>query len=89
LTKADRRITITLNLPSPAEAAIVFKAFQPEVAASRGIGSSVQMNVADNLVTLCFSARSTATLRALLNSYLRWVMMIDEVTAVLNATRST
>jgi tRNA threonylcarbamoyladenosine modification (KEOPS) complex Pcc1 subunit len=47
------------------------------------------MNVADNLVTLCFSARSTATMRALLNSYLRWVMMIEEVTAVLNATKPT
>lgn len=88
MREADRRITITLNLPSPALAAIVFKALHPEVSASGGSGSSVQIHVAENLVTLCFSARSTATMRALINSYLRWVMMIDEVNAVLNTTKS-
>ncbi len=89
LTDADRQLTVTLNLPSPMVATVLFKAFQPEVVASRGSGSSVHMTVTENLLTLRFSTRSTATLRALINSYLRWVIMISEVDTVLHTPTST
>jgi len=88
LKEADRRIIITLNMRSPALAAVVSKAFQPEVSTSLASGSSVQISVAENLLTLCFYAQSTAMMRALINSYLRWVMMIDKANAVFNEEES-
>lgn len=88
MKEADRRIIITLNMHSPALAAVVSKAFQPEVSVSRASGSSVQITVAENLLTMCFETQSTATMRALINSYLRWVKMIDEANAVFNERKS-
>ena len=73
---------------SPALAAVVSQAFQPEVSVSQASGSSVQITVAENLLTLCFETQSTATMRALINSYLRWVKMIDEADTVFNERKS-
>ncbi len=73
---------------SPELATVVSKAFQPEVSVSQASGSSVQISVAENLLTLSFETQSTATMRALINSYLRWVMMIDEANAEFNERKS-
>jgi tRNA threonylcarbamoyladenosine modification (KEOPS) complex Pcc1 subunit len=88
LKGADRRIIIILNMHSPELAAIVSKTFEPEVSVSHASGSGVQISIAENHLTLCFEAQSTATMRALINSYLRWVMMIDKANAVFNEEKS-
>ncbi len=62
---------------------IVYKALRPETEVSRASGSGVQISVEENVLTLCFSSQKTAALRALVNSYLRWVMMINDVVTVL------
>ena len=83
MEKAARRITITVHMPSSEVANLISQALQPETAVSRASGSRVQIRVQDNLLSLGFYAQSTATIRALINSYLRWIMMIHEaITAV-------
>ena len=88
MKEADRRIIITLTMHSPTLASVVSKAFQPEVSVSRASGSNVHISAAENLLTLCFETQSTATMRALINSYLRWVKMIDEANAVFTERKS-
>ena len=74
---------------SPALATVVSKVFQPEAFTSLISGSSVQISVAEKRLTLSFCAQSTGMMRALINSYLRWVMMIDKANAVLEEEKST
>ena len=73
---------------SPALATVVSKAFQPEASTSLISGSNVQISVAENRLTLSFCAKSTGMMRALINSYLRWVMMIDKANTVLDEDNS-
>ncbi|MEE8569538.1 hypothetical protein DRO61_04805 [Candidatus Bathyarchaeota archaeon] len=88
MKEADRRIIITLNMRSPELATVVSKSFQPEASTSLTSGSSVQISVAENRLTLSFHAQSTGMMRALINSYLRWVMMIDKANIVFNEDHS-
>jgi len=69
---------------APELANVVYKALQPELAVSRAFGSKVQISAKDNLLSLGFHAQSTATIRALINSYLRWIMMIKEALSAVN-----
>ncbi len=74
---------ITVRIPSSEVANLISRALQPEIAVSQASGSCVQIHVQDNLLSLEFYAQSTATIRALINSYLRWITMIQEaITAV-------
>jgi tRNA threonylcarbamoyladenosine modification (KEOPS) complex Pcc1 subunit len=65
-------------MPSAEVATLISTALQPETAVSRASGSYVQIRTQDNLLSLGFYAQSTATIRALINSYLRWITMIHE-----------
>lgn len=69
---------------SPELANVIYKALQPEIAVSRAFGSKVQIGTKDNLLSLGFYSPSTATIRALINSYLRWITMIKEAVSAVN-----
>jgi tRNA threonylcarbamoyladenosine modification (KEOPS) complex Pcc1 subunit len=71
-------------MPSTELANLTSKALQPETAVSQASGSSVQIRTKDDLLSLEFYAQSTATSRALINSYLRWITMIREAISLVN-----
>lgn len=54
----------------------VYKALIPEVNISQKAGVKTSLKVKDSIITLQIEAQSIARLRAILNSYLRWVSTI-------------
>lgn len=70
-----RRATITLAGP---DADLVYQSLRPE--AGRDMpGAHVSMRVARNRLTLTIDAKDTGTLRAAVNSYLRWADIATRV----------
>lgn len=69
-----RRAIIKMELASPKLANTVFQALKPEVHISQKLESKIQIKVEDSVLILFFEAQSTSRLRAIINSYLRWVI---------------
>lgn len=62
---------------------LVYQALKPEVKVTWS-KSRVQIKTEKNILVLYFSSYTISTLRALLNSYLRWIIMIENMITVLN-----
>ena len=78
LNNFPRTIVVKVDVSSSNVANIIFQALQPEIKAVHN-SESVHINVKDSIITLHFIAKRTATLRALINSYLRWIIMIRNI----------
>lgn len=70
--------TFEINLPSSNLARTIYCSLKPE------LDAKTQITVEDNVITLSFKANTIATLRALTNSYLRWISTIRKTIDVLN-----
>ncbi|MFH0896760.1 MAG: KEOPS complex subunit Pcc1 [Candidatus Bathyarchaeota archaeon] len=74
--------TIRIGLSSSNLAVTIYRALKPE------LDAKAQMTVEDGIVTLNLEASTVSTLRALTNSYLRWIATIcntiDTVNSYLN-----
>lgn len=74
---------------SKVQADIVSQALTPETLSSQEFGSSVEITVDNEIITIhCYSKRTT-TLRALVNSYLRWIIMLKNTLDLLDTVDST
>jgi len=67
---------VSVDLPSSDVAGIIFRSLEPETRVSAGWRSKVWIDVTGRDLVLRFEADDTSTLRAVLNSYLRWVAML-------------
>lgn len=78
------KATVNLNFPSEERLQIVLVALKPEtrISSSR---SKVQAEGKENRLTLIFEARDTSALRAALNSYLRWITVINDACSAMEA----
>jgi len=70
---------LEIRLPSSDLAKIIKLSLKPE------LDTKTQMTVEDNVVTLILRSNTVATLRALFNSYLRWIGMIQKLPFVTDA----
>ncbi len=70
------KATIQIGLLSVKLADIIFRALKPE------LNSKAQMTIQDNVLTLNLEAGTVAMLRALTNSYLRWIGTIVQVSSI-------
>ena len=69
------------------EASMAYLALKPETL--RTVGESVvALSVHDKTLLVDFRAETVSGLRALINSYLRWVTMISRTLEVVDADRS-
>ena len=68
-----RNAIINIAMSSDKLAEMVFRALNPEVDAR------VQIAINDNVVTLYINTKTTAMMRAVANSYLRWIALINQV----------
>jgi len=68
--------TIRLKFASKKNLDVVLKALAPEAAKSTTSRSRVKIGSADGVLTLEFEARDTSALRAIVNSYLHWVLLV-------------
>ena len=70
--------TIRVRFPSERETAIIYEALKPETESSPTPRSKVRIERDGRLLTLTFKASDTTALRAAVNSYLRWIMLVDD-----------
>ena len=70
---------IRLNFSSEKQLKVVLEALKPETRTPPTRRSKVQMKSEGNRLTLDFKARDTSALRAAINSYLRWILLIKTV----------
>lgn len=70
---------IEIEFASPREAAAVLSALLPEVKDSKTRRSETKVETKGKVLILKVSAKDTTALRAVINSYLRWVATIREI----------
>jgi KEOPS complex subunit Pcc1 len=70
---------IEIEFENSKEAEIVLKSIKPEINGSPSDRTSVKINIRDNTMKLIINAQDTASFRAALNSYLRWIKLSNEV----------
>ena len=69
---------IRIELPSEEQAKIVMRALRPEIESSPTRRSEVEIGLDGRKVLLRFKAEDTTALRASVNSYIRWVKLIED-----------
>lgn len=70
---------LRIGMASKKLARTVYRSLIPEQQASTSPTTRVHMDFEGYVLTLHLEARSVATLRALINSYLRWTVTIQAV----------
>lgn len=64
---------------SPEEADIVLRSIKPEINGSPSDRTSVCVEIYESTLKIVIDAKDTASFRASLNSYLRWIKLSNEV----------
>ena len=87
-TKKQEAI-IQIENSSSKIAKTIHQAFIPEIHTSNLGEFHVKVQRTGNLLVFHFKSNNTATLRALINSYLRWIITLQKSLDVLNSKNST
>jgi KEOPS complex subunit Pcc1 len=77
LKKADTRLEIEFKFQKEAE--IVLSAIKPEINDSPSERTITEIKCHNNILTIDIKAQDSTSLRASINSYLRWVMLSQQV----------
>lgn len=78
-------LIVRLNFPSKRRLEIVLDALQPETRTPPSFRSRVKVEGVGTALTLSFEASDTSALRATVNSYLRWINLINDSCLVLDS----
>jgi len=70
---------LELEFPSQREAEIVLMAIEPEITDSPSERTVTQIDCHHNLLRVNIKAQDSPSLRAALNSYLRWIILSQKV----------
>jgi len=76
---------VRLSFPSEKHSKIVVRALEPETKTTPARRSSVRIEGKERSLTLNFEARDTTALRASINSYLRWIVLVNEACSILES----
>lgn len=77
LERVDMQFQVEFE--DPRQAKIVLKALEPEVLSSPSERSTMKLDLKGNLLCVDIQAKDTTSLRASVNSYLRWIMLSLDV----------
>ncbi len=80
---------IQINTSSDKIAKTIHRSLIPEIQMSNFKALHVQVKRIENLLIFHFNSKNTSTLRALINSYLRWVITLKKSINVINFKNST
>ncbi len=75
-------LVVSLDLPSEERLKIVLAALEPETKTSISTRSRVKVQGEGSTLRLSIEATDTAALRAAVNSYLRWIGLINNICSV-------
>ena len=70
---------LEIEFDNPREAEIILGSIKPEINGSPSDRTSVNIDIHDNTLKIIINAKDTASIRASLNSYLRWIKLSKEV----------
>ncbi len=70
---------LEIEFENSKEAEIVLESIKPEINGSPSDRTSVSIDIHDNTLKIVINAQDTASFRASLNSYLRWIKLSNEV----------
>jgi KEOPS complex subunit Pcc1 len=70
---------LEIEFSCPEEAEIVLRSIKPEINGSPSDRTSVSVKINDSTLKIVIDAQDTASFRASLNSYLRWIKLSNEV----------
>lgn len=68
-----------INFEDNKEAEIVFKALEPEIGTLPSLRSSAESKLEDKKLTINITAEDITSLRAAINSNLRWIILSHEI----------
>ncbi|MGD8505827.1 MAG: KEOPS complex subunit Pcc1 [Candidatus Bathyarchaeota archaeon] len=77
------RAVVRLRFQSESHLDVVLKALKPETEKPLTPRSRVQIKGKERILTLIFEARDTSALRAVTNSYLRWIALVNDTWSVI------
>lgn len=83
-TKELRKITVEIPFKNEDTALIVYKSILPEITNKKSRRGQVKAKIKNNKIILAFYSRKTTMIRALWNSYIRWILSIVKVLEVLS-----
>lgn len=78
-------VIVRLNFPSERRLEIMLSALQPETRTPPSFRSRVKVEGVGTVLTLSFEASDISALRAAVNSYLRWINLINDSCLVLDS----
>jgi KEOPS complex subunit Pcc1 len=70
---------LEIEFDNQREAEIVLGSIKPEINGSPSDRTSVSIDIHDNTLKIVINAKDTASFRASLNSYLRWIKLSKEI----------
>ena len=70
---------LEIEFDNSQEAKIVLASIEPEINGSPSDRTSVNIDIRDTTLKIVINAKDTASFRASLNSYLRWIKLSKEV----------
>lgn len=70
---------LEIDFENPRDAKIVLGSIKPETSGSPSDRTSVSVDIRDSTLKIVIKAQDTASFRASLNSYLRWIKLSEEV----------
>jgi len=77
---------IYLKFASERNLDAILEALIPEAARPATSRSHVKISRVDSVLTLKFEAKDTSALRAIVNSYMHWIKLVDDAFSWLEAT---
>jgi KEOPS complex subunit Pcc1 len=72
-------IQLEVELDSQKEAEILYKALKPEIKSSHSSRTTSSVKIKDKKLILEVQARDSTSLRASVNSYLRWINLSRQI----------
>jgi KEOPS complex subunit Pcc1 len=70
---------LEIDFENPKDAEIILESIKPEINGSPSDRTSVSVDIRDSTLNIVITAQDTASFRASLNSYLRWIKLSEEV----------
>lgn len=61
------------------DAEIVYTSIKPEVSFARGERSTAEIRLEDNVIVITIFSNDIVSLRASINSYIRWIKLSNEI----------
>jgi KEOPS complex subunit Pcc1 len=79
MTLESVKAEFEMEFENPWEAEVILKSLEPEIASAPSQRSSTNLKLVNNILKMEIDAADVTSLRAAINSYLRWIRLSYDV----------